>query len=517
MDAEDARKLVAWNASGARNLFRSGHSGSLSSFAISLIDNQNDALETKLRTKFTASFQNAVRLELKEREHAGPYKGSRETTGKELLSHASKRPRVDGANDGALSGPTNSTACDVRASDGSALESPQHVSVVKDSGPCRDPNSSILDKVESEKIRPSISTLSQNSAGGLTTLNDGPAPGLSVSGVALRLAQDRPQWHAPWEMFRVIMGHAGWVRAVAVDPENQWFATGSADRTIKIWDLASGKLKITLTGHISTVRGIVISERHPYMFTVGEDKMVKCWDLEHNKVVRHYHGHLSGVYSVALHPNLDILMTGGRDAVVRVWDMRTKRQIFALSGHRDSVNAVVSQAADPQVVSASVDTTVRLWDLAAGKGMTTLTHHKKGVRSLAVHPNEFSFASASADSIKTWSFPRGDLLRNLKGHQGLVNALAVNHDGVLVSGGDDGIMRFWDYSSAYCFQETRTKVQPGSMDNEAGVFAMSFDRSGSRLITCETDKTVKIWRENEEATEETHPLEWTPDLISKRY
>jgi pleiotropic regulator 1 len=104
-----------------------------------------------------------------------------------------------------------------------------------------------------------------------------------------------------------------------MDPDNQWFATGAADRTIKIWDLASGQLKLTLTGHISAVRGLEVSPRHPYLFSCGEDKMVKCWDLETNKVIRHYHGHLSGVYTLALHPTLDVLITGGRDGVARVW------------------------------------------------------------------------------------------------------------------------------------------------------------------------------------------------------
>ena len=83
---------------------------------------------------------------------------------------------------------------------------------------------------------------------------------------------------------RVISGHLGWVRCVDVDHTNEWFATGSADRTVKIWDLASGTLKLTLTGHISTVRGVASSDRHPYLFSCGEDKQVKCWDLEQNKV-----------------------------------------------------------------------------------------------------------------------------------------------------------------------------------------------------------------------------------------
>lgn len=64
----------------------------------------------------------------------------------------------------------------------------------------------------------------------------------------------------------------------------QWFATGAADRIIKIWDLATGQLKVSLTGHVSTVRGLAVSARHPYLFSCGEDRQVKCWDLEYNKV-----------------------------------------------------------------------------------------------------------------------------------------------------------------------------------------------------------------------------------------
>lgn len=159
----------------------------------------------------------------------------------------------------------------------------------------------------------------------------------------------RPAWHAPWKTYRVISGHLGWVRSIAFDPNNEWFATGSGDRTIKIWDTASGQLRLTLTGHIEQVTGLDVSDRSPYMFSCGLDKQVKCWDLEQNKVIRNYHGHLSGVYSLALHPTLDILCTGGRDATCRVWDIRTKSQIFALGGHEDNVAAILTQGTDPQV------------------------------------------------------------------------------------------------------------------------------------------------------------------------
>lgn len=326
----------------------------------------------------------------------------------------------------------------------------------------------------------------------------------------------KPKWHAPWKLCRVISGHLGWVRCAAVEPGNEWFATGAADRVIKVWDLASGKLKLSLTGHVSTVRGLAVSPRHPYLFSCGEDRQVKCWDLEYNKVIRHYHGHLSAVYSMSLHPTIDVLVTAGRDSTARVWDLRTKANIHTLCGHTNTVASVVTQAMNPQIITASHDSTIRLWDLAAGKSVCTLTNHKKSVRSLVLNPTSYMFASASPDNIKTWTCPDGEFVQNLGGHAAIVNCMAVNADGVLVSGGDNGTMHFWDWRTGYNFQRFQAAVQPGSMDSEAGVFSMTFDQSGTRLITTEADKTIKIYKQDDEATEESHPINWRPEILKRR-
>jgi pleiotropic regulator 1 len=351
---------------------------------------------------------------------------------------------------------------------------------------------------------------------------NGPTPQRIMSDSSALVRRDtlkplKPAWHAPWKLMRVISGHLGWVRALVVEPENQWFASGAGDRTIKIWDLAKGTLKLTLTGHISTVRGLAVSSRQPYLFSCGEDKMVKCWDLETNKVIRHYHGHLSGVYTLSLHPTLDVLCTGGRDGSVRVWDMRTRLPIHVLSGHKLTVSDIKCQEADPQILSASLDTTIRLWDLAAGKTMGVLTHHKKGVRTLATHPTEFTFASGSTGSIKQWKCPEGAFMQNFDGHNAIINTLSVNEDNVFVSGGDNGTMSFWDWKSGHRFQSLESLAQPGSLDAEAGVFTSTFDRTGMRLITGEADKTIKVWREDENATEESHPLDWTPSIVRQAF
>ncbi|NXW38520.1 PLRG1 regulator, partial [Phaetusa simplex] len=317
---------------------------------------------------------------------------------------------------------------------------------------------------------------------------------------------------------KVISGHLGWVRCIAVEPGNQWFVTGSADRTIKIWDLASGKLKLSLTGHISTVRGVIVSARSPYLFSCGEDKQVKCWDLEYNKVIRHYHGHLSAVYGLDLHPTIDVLVTCSRDSTARIWDVRTKASVHTLSGHTNAVATVKCQAAEPQIITekqSQYEVTLQLAFNSSFR-MFAIPTAILNFNILCLFSFSYTFASGSPDNIKQWKFPDGNFIQNLSGHNAIINTLAVNSDGVLVSGADNGTMHLWDWRTGYNFQRVHAAVQPGSLDSESGIFACVFDQSESRLLTAEADKTIKVYKEDDTATEETHPVSWKPEIIKRK-
>jgi len=101
----------------------------------------------------------------------------------------------------------------------------------------------------------------------------------------------------------------------------------------------------------------------------------------------------------------------------------------------------------------------------------------------------------------------------------MLNDIAVNKDNVFASCDDAGSMYLWDWKSGYNFQQIRSKEQPGSISSEAGIFCSKFDQSSTRLITGECDKTIKIWKEDETATEATHPIDlsWKYDFDKNRH
>ena len=195
-----------------------------------------------------------------------------------------------------------------------------------------------------------------------------------------------------------------------------------------------------------------------------------------------------------------------------MWDVRTKNNVVTLTGHTQTVVSP-RQALEPQVISGSMDSTIRLWDLVAGRASAVLTNHKKAVRSVLVHPREYTFVSGAADNLKKWKCPEGRFLHNLSGpqahHNAILHGLAVNQDDVLVSrrrhGQDPPLGRRVPTATSRRARPSRSRAR-SSRRRESSPCA--FDLSGSRLITGEADKTIKVWKEDVDATPASHPVDW---------
>lgn len=130
--------------------------------------------------------------------------------------------------------------------------------------------------------------------------------------------------------------------------------------------------------------------------------------------------------------------------------------------------------------------------------------------------------------------PRGDFMLNFQPVNSIINTLSVNEDNVMFAGGDDGSATFYDWKTGHQFENSESVVQPGSLQAEAGILTSTFDRTGLRLITGHIDvsvctifpkhqltfclqKTIRVWKEDEDATEETHPLDWKPTLGRQKF
>lgn len=213
------------------------------------------------------------------------------------------------------------------------------------------------------------------------------------------------------------------------------------------------------------------------------------------------------MYSVAAHPELDLVVSGSRDKTVRVWDVRSRACAHTLSGHTAPVLSVCTQASEPQIASGGDDCMIHLWDLVAGKSLARLTRHRKPVRQVLFHHAERVLLSCGADNVRKWSLPSGDFLTNMnlatapRPHASLTTiwtSCSVSNRNTIFVGGDDGQLLFLDWDSHSLFQSTRTKALPGAAESERGIYGGAFDVSGTRLMTVEADKTVKVWKRRDE-------------------
>src|SRR2546425_19134 len=195
---------------------------------------------------------------------------------------------------------------------------------------------------------------------------------------------------------RTLIGHSGVVTAVRFSSDRRSLASGSADTTVRLWDVATGTGIRRLGGHAGTVFSVAFAPDGKTLASGSEDHTVKLWDVVTGKQIRTLKGHTNTVTSVAFAPDGKTLASGSEDETVKLWDVATGEEIRTLKGHTWRVYSVAFAPDGKTLASGSRDRTVRLWDVATGKEIRALYGHGAAVQSVA-------FASAGENTfVKLW-------------------------------------------------------------------------------------------------------------------
>ena len=272
------------------------------------------------------------------------------------------------------------------------------------------------------------------------------------------------------------------VNSIAFSPDGAILASGSDDRTVRLWRISDGKLINSLEGHTSSVINVAFSPDGTVLASGSGDRTIRLWRVSDGKLLNSLEGHNGWVESVAFSPDGTVLASGSGDRMIRLWRVSDGKLLNSLEGHTTTKISVAFSPDGIVLASGSQDRTIRLWRVSDGKLLKFHEGYTDYVRIIAFSPDGAILASGANDGpVRLWRVSDGKLLNSLEGHTTSVDSVAFSPDGTfLASGSGDGTVRLWRVSDG--------KLLKSLEEHSSSVLSVAFSPDGSILASGDWDR-----------------------------
>lgn len=247
---------------------------------------------------------------------------------------------------------------------------------------------------------------------------------------------------------RSLEGHTGGVCSSVLSRDGQWAFSGSLDRTVRVWETASGGCQHVLEGHEDAITAVAVDAHCRWIVSGSRDKTARLWEMSTGRCLCAFTGHERGVAAVAFSPDARWVATGSHDKTTRVWDRATGRCLRSFAGHLEAVISVAVSADGRTVLSSAGDATIRWWEVATGRCLQIIRTQSVQSSAALFTDGRRALSGGNDGSVRSWDLATARLLGTFDAREGEVVSLALSADGCwALSGHGNRKLRFWNLAN----------------------------------------------------------------------